>query len=130
MAYDASSSGWLTSAWSDLRQGKDFYVVLTEKSAESVIERAIAAAKKAGGASPVVKMLNDLSHTAVIPDPTVLVGGLAALGSLGAMEASFLVLILFAHFRGYTVEAGFVVPPYTLDITSCTVKISFERKNT
>lgn len=128
MSYDASSKGWLTSAWADLKAGKDFYVVLSHKSLKDIVSSITVAAQKVEGASSLLKVLSDITPGNVIPDPLDITKGLAVLGGLGAMEASFVVLSLFAHFKGYTVEVGFVIPPSTLDITECALKMSFERK--
>ena len=128
MAYDASSEGWLSSAWSDLKAGRNFYVTVSERSAKDIIARITSVSQKFTGVSSVVKTLSDHAPGNIIPDPTDLAKALAVLGSFGAMEASFVVLALFAHFKGYTIEVGFVIPPYTVDITACVVRLCFERK--
>lgn len=131
--WKVDQQGWLAGALADLRAGNEFSVVMSLDAAQEVFQKTRDAVSKAGGIKTLLEMMGRLAGLAggatfasVIPEAQAITGMLAALGALGAMEGSVMLVAVWAHFK-FDVTVGMHIPKGSFDPSAVTVRLTATR---
>jgi len=122
-AYSVDESGWVAKVLSDIKANRACAVVMSS----TVMLDVMKAIKEKADLLTKLPLLSKL--TAGLPiDPSLVVGTLAAAGSVGGVVGVVAVTAAVAHTHGMLVSASFVVPPDLLDPTKAEFHVEFSPK--
>lgn len=103
-AYTVNSEGWLTKALADVKADKACCLVLSGQIAMDIIKHIGSTASSAKNLPFVGAILSKFPLPPGLPDPSMLVGALAALGAMGGMTGSLAVVASAAQAHGAEVD--------------------------